>query len=147
MLDHRQIRENPTLIKQGLNRRGLKIDLEPINKQISKLKEIEQKLNSLQAQSNEIGKEVGLKIKNGSNSNSKEINVLRKKGSEIKQEANEIDDRNGGITIFTSTDQTGNFRIGDGVVINQQDGTITGDAYTKSLFSTMTPFILALGGD
>ena len=60
---------------------------------------------------------------------------------------NEIDDRNGGITIFTSTDQTGNFRIGDGVVINQQTGTITGDAYTKSLFSTMTPFILALGGD
>ena len=60
---------------------------------------------------------------------------------------NEIDDRNGGITIFTSTDQTGNFRIGDGVVINQQDGTITGDAYNKSLFSTMTPFILALGGD
>jgi len=60
---------------------------------------------------------------------------------------NEIDDRNGGITIFTSTDQTGNFRIGDGVIINQQDGTITGDSYTKSLFSTMTPFILALGGD
>ena len=60
---------------------------------------------------------------------------------------NEIDDRNGGITIFTSTDQTGNFRIGDGVVINQQDGTITGDAYNKSLFSTMTPFILAVGGD
>ena len=60
---------------------------------------------------------------------------------------NEIDDRHGGLTIFTSTDQTGNFRIGDGVIINQQDGTITGDAYTKSLFSTMTPFILALGGD
>tara|TARA_B100000424_G_scaffold243629_1_gene213349 strand:- start:640 stop:3138 length:2499 start_codon:yes stop_codon:yes gene_type:complete len=60
---------------------------------------------------------------------------------------NEVDDRNGGITIFTSTDQTGNFRIGDGVIINQQDGTITGDSYTKSLFSTMTPFILALGGD
>ena len=60
---------------------------------------------------------------------------------------NEVDDRNGGLTIFTSTDQTGQFRIGDGVIIDQQQGTITGTAYSKSLFSTMTPFILALGGD
>jgi hypothetical protein len=60
---------------------------------------------------------------------------------------NEIDDRNGGLTIFTSTDQTGNFRIGDGVIIDQQSGTITGEFYSKSLFSQMTPFILALGGD
>jgi hypothetical protein len=60
---------------------------------------------------------------------------------------NETDARNGGIVVFTSTDQAGNFRIGDGVVINQQTGTISGTFYSKSLFSTMTPFILALGGD
>ncbi len=60
---------------------------------------------------------------------------------------NEIDMRNGGLVVYTSTDQSGNFRIGDGVVINQQTGTISGDSYTKSLFSTMTPFILALGGE
>ena len=60
---------------------------------------------------------------------------------------NEIDMRNGGLVVFTSTDQAGNFRIGDGVTINQQSGTISGDFYSKSLFSTMTPFILALGGD
>ena len=60
---------------------------------------------------------------------------------------NEIDMRNGGLVIFTSTDQSGNFRIGDGVVINQQTGTISGTSYTKSLFSSMTPFILALGGE
>ena len=60
---------------------------------------------------------------------------------------NEIDDRNGGLTIFTSTDQAGQFRIGDGVIIDQQTGTISGQFYSKSLFSTMTPFILALGGD
>ena len=74
------------------------------------------------------------------------INSLPSRGGVTIQE-NEIDDRNGGLTIFTSTDQAGNFRIGDGVVINQQAGTVTGDSYTKSLFSTMTPFILALGGD
>jgi hypothetical protein len=60
---------------------------------------------------------------------------------------NETDARNGGLVVFTSTDQAGNFRIGDGVIINQQTGTISGRFYSKSLFSTMTPFILALGGD
>lgn len=60
---------------------------------------------------------------------------------------NEIDARNGGLVVFTSTDQSGNFRIGDGVVINQQTGTISGAFYSKSLFSSMTPYILALGGE
>jgi hypothetical protein len=60
---------------------------------------------------------------------------------------NEIDMRNGGLVVFTSTDQSGNFRIGDGVVVNQTTGTISGTFYSKSLFSTMTPFILALGGE
>jgi len=60
---------------------------------------------------------------------------------------NEIDARNGGLVVFTSTDQSGNFRIGDGIVINQLTGTISGTFYSKSLFSTMTPFILALGGE
>ena len=59
---------------------------------------------------------------------------------------NEADSRNGGLVIYTSTDQSGNFRIGDGVAINQNTGTISGVFYSKSLFSTMTPFILALGG-
>jgi hypothetical protein len=60
---------------------------------------------------------------------------------------NEVDMRNGGLVVFTSTDQSGNFRIGDGVVVNQTTGTISGTFYSKSLFSTMTPFILALGGE
>jgi len=60
---------------------------------------------------------------------------------------NETVTRNGGLVVYTSTDQSGNFRIGDGVVINQQNGTVSGTAYTKSLFSTLTPFILALGGE
>jgi len=60
---------------------------------------------------------------------------------------NEIDMRNGGLVVYTSTDQSGNFRIGDGVVVNQQTGTISGAFYSKSLFSAMTPYILALGGE
>jgi hypothetical protein len=57
---------------------------------------------------------------------------------------NEVDMRNGGLVVYTSTDQSGNFRIGEGVQINQVTGTISGRFYSKSLFSTMTPFILAL---
>jgi len=72
--------------------------------------------------------------------------ALPAKGGNLVQD-NEVKDRNGGLTIFTSTDQSGNFRIGDGVIINQQTGKISGAAYSKSLFSQMTPFILALGGD
>jgi hypothetical protein len=73
-------------------------------------------------------------------------NALPQNGGVAIQQ-NETDSRNGGIVVFTSTDQSGNFRIGDGVAINQQTGTISGTFYSKSLFSTMTPFILALGGD
>jgi hypothetical protein len=59
---------------------------------------------------------------------------------------NEVDMKNGGLVVYTSTDQSGNFRIGDGVKIDQATGTITGNIYSKSLFSNITPFILALGG-
>jgi hypothetical protein len=75
------------------------------------------------------------------------INLALPSQGGIPIQENETDARNGGLVVFTSTDQSGNFRIGDGVVINQQTGTISGTFYSKSLFSTMTPFILALGGD
>ena len=62
-------------------------------------------------------------------------------------QANEVDNRNGGLVVYTSTDQGGNFRIGEGVQIDQISGTITGNFYSKSLFANVTPLILALGGD
>lgn len=60
---------------------------------------------------------------------------------------NETVSKDGGLVVYTTTDQAGNFRIGDGVVINQNTGRISGTDYTKSLFATMTPFILSLGGE
>jgi hypothetical protein len=76
-----------------------------------------------------------------------DINTAIPRNGGVPIQANETDMRNGGLVVYTSTDQSGNFRIGDGVVINQQTGTISGTFYSKSLFSTMTPFILALGGE
>lgn len=57
---------------------------------------------------------------------------------------NEVVKVDGGEVIYTSTDQAGNFRIGDGITINQATGSLTGRDFTKALFTTMTPFILAL---
>ena len=59
--------------------------------------------------------------------------------------ANMVISEKGGKVVYTSTDEKGNFRIGDGLTINQQTGTITGDAFTKSIQATLTPLIIALG--
>ena len=57
---------------------------------------------------------------------------------------NEVVMTNGGRVVYTSTDQAGNFKIGEDLTINQNTGTISGRAFTQSLFAQMTPFILAL---
>ena len=62
----------------------------------------------------------------------------------IPIEENEVIATNGGVITFTSTDQKGNFKVGEGFVINQATGVITGDYFYQSLFAQMTPFILAL---
>jgi hypothetical protein len=65
----------------------------------------------------------------------------------IPIEANEVIATNGAVITFTSTDQKGNFKVGDGFTINQATGTISGTDFYVSLFAQMTPFILALGSD
>ena len=51
----------------------------------------------------------------------------------------------GGKVYYTGTDQKGDFRIGNDLVINNNIGTISGRTFTKSLFAVMTPYILAIG--
>ena len=70
-------------------------------------------------------------------------NATPKRGG-VTIQANEVFTDNGGRVVYTSTDQAGNFRIGDNLQINQSTGTISGRAFSKSLFSEITPFILAL---
>jgi len=50
----------------------------------------------------------------------------------------------GGSVTYTATDEKGQFWIGPNLVINQATGTISGAAFSKSLFALMTPYILAL---
>jgi hypothetical protein len=61
-------------------------------------------------------------------------------------QANEVVQVNGGEVIYTSTDQKGDFRVGDQLTINSVQGTIQGEAFDRSLFAVMTPYILALEG-
>ena len=58
---------------------------------------------------------------------------------------NEVVKLDGGEVVYTSTDQAGNFRIGDGLVVNQLTGTVSGRAFNQSLLNTVTPLIIALG--
>ena len=73
-----------------------------------------------------------------------DITAATPKRGGVTIEANEVVSQNGGRVIYTSTDQAGNFKIGDDFQINQATGTVSGRAFSKSLFSEMTPFILAL---
>lgn len=73
------------------------------------------------------------------------VNALPATGAMPVQE-NEIVEEDGGAVVFTSTDQRGDFRIGNQLIINGSTGTITGDTFDKALFAVMTPYILAIEG-
>jgi len=73
-----------------------------------------------------------------------DITLATPKRGGVTIQENEVLSQNGGKVIYTSTDQAGNFKIGDDFQINQNTGTISGRAFSKSLFSEITPFILAL---
>ncbi len=74
------------------------------------------------------------------------VNAVPSKGA-VPIDENQIVATNGGRVPFTSTDQGGNFRISEGITINQNTGTISGTAFSKSLQSEVTPLIIALGGN
>jgi hypothetical protein len=58
--------------------------------------------------------------------------------------ANEIVALDGAQIPFTSTDQKGNFDIGEGFQVNQPTSTIRGRDFSKAIQAEVTPLILAL---
>lgn len=56
----------------------------------------------------------------------------------------EVVSLNGGKVFYTSTDQKGDFKVGPGFTIKSATGTIEGRTFNRSLFSIMTPYILAI---
>ncbi len=93
MLNPREIRENSSFIEEGLNRRGLAVNLNSLKSNSKKLKELELERSNLQAEGNRIGKEVGLKIRAGNKANSEAVVLLRNKGNEIKTQVGLIEEK------------------------------------------------------
>lgn len=58
--------------------------------------------------------------------------------------ANEVVALDGAQIPFTSTDQKGNFDIGDGIQIDQTTSTIRGRDFSRAIQAEVTPLILAL---
>lgn len=73
-----------------------------------------------------------------------DINISTPLKGAVPIKENEIVFRDGGQIPFTSTDQQGNFNIGEGIQINQQTSTITGRDFSKAIQAEVTPLILAL---
>ncbi|MDJ0555113.1 MAG: serine--tRNA ligase [Microcoleaceae cyanobacterium MO_207.B10] len=90
MLDIKQIRENPQTVQQQLNRRG-DYELQPILELDEKQRQLETERSQLQARSNQIGKQVGEKIKSGSDPKGPEIKALKEEGNQIKAQLSELE--------------------------------------------------------
>ena len=71
----------------------MKVDFQPLQIHCKQLRDLEESRSKLQAKGNQIGKEVGQKIKNGVPPQSAEIKLLRSQGNEIKQKVSVLEDQ------------------------------------------------------
>lgn len=71
---------------------------------------------------------------------------IPKKVNEVIFDSANTAEPNFGLVYFTATDELGDFRIGENLTINREEGTITGITFDRSLFAVLTPFILAIEG-
>ncbi|MBV8887376.1 MAG: serine--tRNA ligase [Chroococcidiopsidaceae cyanobacterium CP_BM_RX_35] len=90
MLDIKQIRENPQLVQELLNRRG-DYDIQPLLQLDREQRQLEGMRSQLQAKSNEIGRLVGQKIKALGHPQAPEIEALRQEGNAIKVQLSELE--------------------------------------------------------
>ncbi|MCB4400259.1 serine--tRNA ligase [Synechococcus sp. MU1625] len=92
MLDQRLVRDNPETIAQQLGRRGKAVDLTKLQLIAQQQRDLEQQRSSLQAEGNQIGKEVGQRIKAGADPKGEDVAELRQKGNAIKQKVAVLED-------------------------------------------------------
>lgn len=90
MLDIKQIRENPQAIQDRLKLRG-DYDLQPILDLDEQRRQLEYQRIQLETRSNEIGKQVGEKIKGGSDPKGAEIQALKDEGQKIRESLSELE--------------------------------------------------------
>ena len=86
MLNQRLLRDNPELIATQLARRGMEIDLTGLQAIARLERDLEAQRSQLQADGNQIGKQVGQLIQGGASPQGPEVQALRQRGNAIKQE-------------------------------------------------------------
>ncbi len=90
MLDIKLIRNQPEQVKAALERRG-EYDLTALLALDAQQRKIEKTRSDLQASSNEVGKSVGQKIREGADPKGDEVKALRDEGNRLKQEIGELE--------------------------------------------------------
>ena len=90
MLDLKLLRANPDDVQARLNHRG-QYDIAPILELDRAVRDLEQRRNDLQARSNEIGKLVGQKMKQGADPQGAEVAVLKEEGNQLKAQLAELE--------------------------------------------------------
>ena len=90
MLDLKQIRQQFDATQAALSRRG-DYDLEPLRQLDQQQRELEGRRSQLQARSNEIGKAVGQKIREGADPKGPEVQALRAEGNQVKAQLGELE--------------------------------------------------------
>ena len=98
MLDQRLVRDNPQLISRELGRRGMDVDLTGLQLIAQQQRDLEERRSSLQAEGNQIGKEVGQRIKSGADPKGSEVAELRLQGNQIKQKVAVLEDEEKQLT-------------------------------------------------
>jgi seryl-tRNA synthetase len=93
VLDQRLLRDNPGLISSQLARRGLTLDLAPLQAIALQERDLDAQRSDLQAEGNRIGKQVGQLIKGGSAPNGPEVQTLRDQGNAIKQQVAALEEQ------------------------------------------------------
>ena len=91
MIDQRLVRDNPVAIARQIGRRGHSVDLTKLQVILQQQRQLEEERSTLQAQGNRIGKEVGLKIKDGADPGGTEIVSLREQGNFIKKKVSVLE--------------------------------------------------------
>jgi seryl-tRNA synthetase len=91
VLDLKHIRQNLDQVQDALDRRGGDYDLPRVLDLDQQQRQIEGTRSQLQARSNEIGKSVGQKIRQGADPNGPEVAALREDGNQVKAQLAELE--------------------------------------------------------
>jgi len=93
VLDQKLIRENPTSVEKNLSLRGKAYEISHIHELTVKKKEIDIEISNLQSESKKLSKLIGQEISKSKNTDSPEVNNLKKKGNKYRTKISEFEEK------------------------------------------------------